>query len=223
MVSQISLSDQLSDHFEIALFGKKLSGLELDADTKKSIPDHRAGGDVSIVTVYGLRTFGHCFKLKIPVTLILAGIGETPRGCDDFADDTAFLMWTVSRKTPFPTISFGTTSAEEMVAGNVELTVQGLSIYFTDLVEADGKLSGKAVIHWEENVGGRRIVLIDQTIPFSIVNRERIFERSFEPIPFVRVTVYADVFFSIDTRRACVEVRATWPGGNVGDTRCQMF
>jgi hypothetical protein len=223
MSNQIQFSDQLSGHFEIAAFGKKVVGLEVSTDTKQSLSKHLDSKDVSIATIYGIKIFGYCVKLRVPVTLILPGNGEKPDGCDDFSNDKEFLMWRIPKGTTIPSINLGSTSAEDIVAQSVNFDAKGISVYFEDLQESNGKLSGRAVINWEENLFGKRIVLIDRSIPFSITNRERIFEDSFEPIPFFKVKVYADVYFTLNPGRVCVELRATWPGGNVGDTKCQTF
>lgn len=125
------------------------------------------------------------------------------RGVETMSDD---------KSNSFP----GAQSEQELLnaLGN-DVHAKGINVSFRDVRRDGDVIKGVVNIHWEEKVAGKRIVLIDADIPFSVKDRQRIFEKEIDIAFGIKVKVYAEVFYN-PPNQVCVEVRATWPGGSVG-------
>ena len=106
---------------------------------------------------------------------------------------------------------------------NNNLTDTGLRITFKNVRKEGNYIVGEISAHWEENVLGKRIVLIDQDIPFRVTGRQEIYSTEI-PLAFgLRIKVHVDAYYD-PPNKACIEARAEWPGGSVGSTPvCTTF
>jgi hypothetical protein len=106
---------------------------------------------------------------------------------------------------------------------NNNLTGSGIVVSFKNVRKEGDKIIGEVNIHWEETVAGKRIVLIDQDIPFSIKDRQEIYSISI-PLAFgVQIRVHVDAYYELPNK-LCIEARAEWPGGSVGtNPTCTSF
>lgn len=119
-------------------------------------------------------------------------------------------------------------STEEDLARVLEndLHARGASVRFEGVQKSGDRITGSVVIHWEETVAGKRIVIIDQKIPFDFQGRKRIFEKEIPinvgPIRIV-IKVYAEAYFE-PPNQVCAVAKAEWPGGSVGTPpTCHSF
>lgn len=90
----------------------------------------------------------------------------------------------------------------------------GLSVKFEDLRKEGDTIKGAVVIKWEEQIGGKTIVLLDERIPFTFAGRLEIFNKDIEILFGVTVNVAVEAYFD-PPNRVCVLGRAKWFGGSI--------
>lgn len=220
-MTTVSIASLFNDKVTATVYGT-IVDLKIGASSDfSSALTQGASGDMHLVKTSAVRVAGVCLPIK--ETIIVVGEGDP----SDSQCGTIGLnerMWSVPLAAQLPLFRTEVTTLADLVAqSDAELHVQGLQVYFTDVTESGGVVSGTVVLNWEENIAGRRIVLIRQSLPFQIAGRTRVLERTQDIAFGIKVHVYADLYFELKPNRICVEVRARWPGGNLGNNHCQPF
>lgn len=219
-MSEASISEVFDDFVVAKIYGRPVSLTVDGSGFDRSLrPD---GGDVlKAVMVSAIQAFGSCHRLPNASLMLLPGEGsQGDGGCGIGADE---LMWKVGLDSKLACLEPSVQSVAQVVGASSRVEPLGFQVYFEGVTESNGVVSGRVVIDWEENVAGKRVVIIRQSVPFSIAGRTRIYEDSFEVIWGVKLRVYVDAYFDLGARSVCIEARATWPGGNIGKNFCQKF
>ncbi|UST83308.1 hypothetical protein [Pseudomonas siliginis] len=220
-MSKLTIADIVNEKVEAVVYGIPIGGsIGNSKDFSNGLNQGQAGA-ADLVRATAISIGGRC----IPVSLILVVFGggaASDNKCGKGDPDEK--MWTIPLNSPVAIFreevaKLGTLVAE--VQGGIGIL--GLSISFSGVRENNGVISGRVIINWEENIAGQRVVIVRQSLAFSITGRARIYEDSFDVIWGVRVSVYVDVYAKLNPNNICVESRARWPGGNVGDTHCEPF
>lgn len=95
----------------------------------------------------------------------------------------------------------------------------GISISIRHLHLNGANVVGDVVVHWEENILGNRIVLIDGDYPFHTPATELLYAQRIKLGFGASVKVHLDASYQ-PVRQACIDLHAEFLGGHVLEQRC---
>jgi hypothetical protein len=124
----------------------------------------------------------------------------------------------LSQTTPPPTRD---EAFNRLVIG--DLSTKGLYIRFFNLRQSGSHVEGDVSIDWEERIAGTRVVLIRGEYHFKTDSEVIIVDESIGIGWGISVRVKARVYVEANPRKLCGEVRASIPGGNIGDIKCMFL
>ncbi|AZD59975.1 hypothetical protein [Pseudomonas chlororaphis] len=220
-MGKLTIADIINEKIEASVYGVPIdAAVGKSTDFSKGLSQGQAG-TASLVRTTAISVAGKCIPVS-SIVVVFGGGAASDKKCG--SGDPDEKMWTISLDSPIATFKESVTSLGELVAeAQGGIGIFGLSISFSGVHESNGVVSGTVVVNWEENIAGQRVVIIRQSLPFSIRGRARIYEDSFDVIWGIRVSVYVEVYAQLNPNSVCVEARARWPGGNAGDTHCEPF
>lgn len=220
-MAKLTIADIINDKIEATIYGIPIDAtVGSAADFSKGL-NQGAAGAANLVRTTAICVAGKCIPVS-SILVVFGGGNASDKKCG--TGDPDEKMWTISLGSPIATFKEGVTTLGELIAESQGgIGTLGLSISFSGVHENNGVVSGTVIVNWEENIAGKRVVIIRQSLAFSIKGRARIYEDSFDVFWGVRVDVYVDAYATISPNSVCVEARAKWPGGNVGDTHCEPF
>lgn len=102
----------------------------------------------------------------------------------------------------------------QMAAGShgISVTIRHLHLSGADVV-------GDAEVHWEENIFGTRVVLIDGDFPFRTPSTEVLYATRVNLGFGTSIKVHLDASYQ-PVREACIDLRAEFLGGHILEQRC---
>jgi hypothetical protein len=211
-----SFSDIISSGLHGLIYGE---AIDLTFDTAKALPPEISknyqGAPIFIKTS-AIKILDTCIPTKI--ILLVFGPGEPSDGKCGAING---LMWRIGLEDKLIAINQTITTLAALSL-NDDLQALGLTAYFSNLTNSGGTISGVLNVDWEESVAGNRIVIIRQAIPFQVNGRQRVFEKEISVIFGISIKVYVDLYVDVNPTRICYEARARWPGGNAGNSQCQV-
>ena len=191
------------------------------------------GEVLTLVKVKCVVAAGVCFP--VDMLLVLPGAGTTPQPDDKCCCiEPDLLMWQVLPDTSLPELHLTTTSLSNLVSRHKrtgDVIAKGATIRFGNVQLNGSVISVAMTVRWTEDIFGSEVVLYDSTTNFSfdtgVQNPYPIHLGDFSvDVPFlgpVPVSVDATISVTLNPRQICADLRATWPGGNVGTRGCQGF
>ncbi|MGA9795487.1 MAG: hypothetical protein WBQ17_08115 [Rhizomicrobium sp.] len=103
---------------------------------------------------------------------------------------------------------------QQMSAG-----AHGISITVRHLHLKGPNVVGDAVVHWEENIFGNRVVLIDGDYPFHTASSEVLFAQRVKLGFGTSIKIHLDAAYQ-PVRNACIDLHAEFLGGHILEQRC---
>lgn len=175
MPNQTEFLSAIDDKFQIKIYGKKVTDIEIKA-SKTSILSRDSASNLVLVKVYGTQMLGGgCTKLSAPFFTLLPDNGSNPDGCGEFGNADDYLMWTLGHKQEFVSLSFDTGNAAEIIKGKIgphvdvsaDFHVHNLSVTGTSV---SGKL--RAYLHLQQKLSWPlppiNSTVVDGDFPFSV-------------------------------------------------------
>ena len=92
------------------------------------------------------------------------------------------------------------------------------TVTFHGVSHQGNHVSGIVSVHWEEQILGTRVVLIDGNYEFDFTDRQRLLDYIIT-VYDVPIHIYVDILYT-DPNKLCLDYRAEWLGGNVGNYYC---
>jgi len=202
------LLSRTSDSLEVRLYGDLAPDMRLLAgEGKQTDPISRAYPNqaLSFAWICGVRIFGKCRRLPVPLIAVVPGPGTEATECDEFAKHQ---MWTLPLGAPLVTLTHAVGPAERIAWGDVHALVNVDSDFRLHDVRTDGTRVSGAL---------RSYLRLRQPGPFgttlfdiTVVDRDDAF--SIDVLPNLCVTVFdigiarAQICFHPNPNRVCGEV-----------------
>jgi hypothetical protein len=95
----------------------------------------------------------------------------------------------------------------------------GITVTIRHLHLNGANVVGDAVVHWEENILGNRVVLIDGDFPFHTPSTELLYATRVNLGFGTSIKVRLDASYQ-PVREACIDLHAEFLGGHVLEQRC---
>lgn len=185
------------------------------------------GETLTLVEVKYAKLQDICFPTS--VLMILIGEGEEVTYEDQVCGDIRNLRkWQVLPEQKFPTLYVGATSLLQLQPHRKsDVGIKYTSITFSAIQLNGSVISTNMNVRWSENIAGMEIDIINATFPlsfdFGIQNPYPIHLADISGPWGIPISVDASISVQLNPNQICADLRATWPGGNVGTRGCQGF
>jgi hypothetical protein len=98
----------------------------------------------------------------------------------------------------------------------------GITVAIRNLHLVGNDVAGDAVVHWEENILGTRVVLIDGDYHFKTPSSELLYATRVNLGFGTSVKIKLDASYQ-PVRQACIDLHAEFFGGHVLEQRCSVI
>lgn len=173
MSNQVELLSAIDEKFQIKIFGKTVSDVEIKS-MKASILT-KGADKLILVKVYGTKLFGKCMKLPIPFYTMLPDNGMPSDACSELGNPDEYLMWTLIKSQEFISISIETGAVEEIFNNQLSLFVDVDADFNIHDIKVTGttisailraKLKLHQKLHWP--LPDINVTVVDGDFPFSV-------------------------------------------------------
>jgi hypothetical protein len=183
--------------------------------------------DWKLVKVDAVKVAGFCRAADL--FLVLPGEGEpSDGGCNAHPVGQRMWRWPADKPLHILSVSSGTLSglatseAQEFKEVVEAELLKDLKVEFKNLRQSGDRLTGDAVITWTVKIGGTKVKLIEESIPFSIVNKKTIWE-DVVTVLGIEVKVWVDAYWSLKPKRICVRLNYKSIFGKGDKEHCETF
>jgi hypothetical protein len=116
-------------------------------------------------------------------------------------------------------VETGTTAIQNGIYQQMAGGSHGISVTIRNLHLNGADVVGDAVVHWEENIFGTRVVLIDGDYPFRTPSTESLYAARVNLGFGASIKVRLDASYQ-PVRQACIDLHAEFLGGHILEQRC---
>jgi hypothetical protein len=114
MANQTDFLSSIDEKFQIKVFGKKVSDIDITAK-KQTVLSKGGVTKLILVKVFGTKLFGDCIKLPSPFYTLLPDNGMPSDGCGDLGNPDEYLMWVLGKNDEFVSLLIETGTVEEII------------------------------------------------------------------------------------------------------------
>lgn len=174
MANQTEFLPSIDEKFQIKIFGKKVTDVEINTSRASVL----LRGNISklvLVKVYGTKLFGDCIKLPIPFYTLLPDNGMPSDVCGDLGNPDEYLMWILGKNQEFISLSVNSGNVEEIIKSQLHVLVDvNADFHVHDLNVSGTTVSGRlrAYLHLHQKLHWPLpdidITIVDGDFPFSI-------------------------------------------------------
>jgi hypothetical protein len=174
MANQTEFLPSIDEKFQIKIFGKKVSDLEINSK-KGSILSKNATGKLILVKVYGTKLLGDCIKLPVPFFTLLPDNGMPSDACGELGNPDEYLMWILGKSQEFVALSVNAGNVEEIIRKQIHILVDvSADFHFHDVTITGSSISGRlrAYLHLHQKLPwplpAIDVTIVDGDYPFSV-------------------------------------------------------